>query len=420
MASSTLEYPAPAAPAPTRREEQLPLGGPLSAPPAQARLQGLENDLGTRNSQAAANHFATHWGQLTSGLDTNDPAAVDQFAGQYGVKRQVASINGVGALQDNKALLAAAADAYKNSPRYQAVLQADPAYAKLAGEQHNAAVGRRLGQNPYDVAAMQGAIDHLAGTTANEATDAGSRRVQATGQQTRDIGEGAMYSGQGKLSEAQAGRTTTLAPAEAAAIQSQANRTNMLAPAEAARTNSEAAVNQATAYNTRELTVPQVQTGMANAERTRALTPAEVASQNAAAQKTGAETGAINQETRLRPQIVAAAQALAGQDRSLEQRKTESEINKNNHTAEGLDISGGPTAAGPAGAPTAPAAAAVRAPGGMPPSLVGGIPVGGTVAPPLPTPQRRQLPDGRIIEIVGDQTFQVMPDGSKRPLRVTQ
>lgn len=361
-----------------------------------------------------------------------------------------------------------------NPGDFEAALAADPQFQALNKTHGDAQQAHVEGYSQPDYQARQKAIDYLDASGKAVTQDASSRDTQANGQFNRDTGQGAMYRGQGRAFDAQANETTMLAPARRDSLNAGTNRTNALTPVEVAQGNANVGLTNASTYNVQQLTPVQVAQGnaaaqqaTANANRTTAMTPAEVAQGTATAGKTNAETGAINTNTKLLPDIVKNQQAIAAQDRALNQRKTESEIVKNVRDPITGQLPAGYEAPTPAGSGTEPAAAsppATPAPadrglvtkaidalwsgaqaaspilGGSKTNLLGPTVMGingarglyegwnGPTPPPTPaaatvapgTPQRRMLPDGRMIEISNGQTFQIMPDGSKRPLRVTQ
>jgi hypothetical protein len=331
---------------------------------------------------------------------------------------------------------------------FESALQADPTFQKLTTASRGAQQAHVEGTSQPAYDQLQAAIQYLTNSAGAVSTDAGSRRVAAQGTAARDVGQGNLYN-------AQAYDTSMLTGAKRGALEADTARNLATTPGAARQANAQGALTEAQAGNVAALTPAQVaaqqaqaSAAQAGADRTRALIQPEAAGAAAVAGKTRAETGAIEQDTKLRPEIVRATQALAGQDRDLQQQKTRSEIVKNLRdpiTGEVSSIAAS-SPAGSAGA-TAPAAAAPAPPdrgmfGRVMDSLAGAYRVGGAapvaervmnaltgggaapVSAPMaqaPTLQRRQLPDGRIIEVSPDGSVnQVMPDGTRRLLKVTQ
>jgi hypothetical protein len=86
----------PATRAPAASIKTLPASPALdeAPPPDQARLNGLESDLQGQAQKYGNAAFADHWKGQTANIDVNDPAAVEKFAQQYGVKRGNVSLSG--------------------------------------------------------------------------------------------------------------------------------------------------------------------------------------------------------------------------------------------------------------------------------------------------------------------------------------
>jgi hypothetical protein len=406
-------------------------------------------------------------------------------------------------------------------------LARDPTYQKLSQIHADAQQAHVLGVATPEYGRMQAATNYLANAAGAVSTDAGSRQTQAAGGYARDVGQGKAFEGQGNLSNAQANETAALVPSKVAASAAETNRVRELTPVEKAAGYAQANQGNALADRTKTVAPAEAAQGFAQANLTNAgasnvnaLTPPQIAQGNAQAAKTAAETADVQQTTKLRPQVLLATQAIAGQERDLEHRKAESEINKNNRNpiTGKLDAPGGsPTGSPVAGAapgpaagvgsspagtspapgaasrvgsflaahplmagvvggpipgagmaaglgaramqaqaagPSAPAAGVGSSPAGTSPApgaasrvasflahpLMAGVVPGagmaadlgaramqaagpsapaGPVAPASVAPQRKQLPDGRIVEVDGNNVFQILPDGSRRPLKVT-
>lgn len=133
---------------------------------SQDRLNGLGNDLNAAANTYGAQAYNQHWNGLTKGIDPSDDAAVDKFAGQYGVKRgNITDLpaNGVTPpprAMSNGELLQAAKQKYQ--PKFNSdILSQDQQYKNiLSGTDPSVTsrVNQRLGLQPFQTAPVSPAV----------------------------------------------------------------------------------------------------------------------------------------------------------------------------------------------------------------------------------------------------------------------
>jgi len=200
-------------------------------------LMGIENDLKTQANQHDLNHFNTHWGELTKGLDMNNNAAVDAFANNLGVTRGRVgmTINGQGEYHPmtNAELMAVTKQQYRNGDKYQTLLSQDPTHQANLQRINDATMGRRLGVNPYDLRQMEAATQSAQNQADAVRSDAAARALAAKGLYREALGRaGVSDATASKLIPSQAAinnaNVSLTIPAQANDLASQTAARNML------------------------------------------------------------------------------------------------------------------------------------------------------------------------------------------------